>query len=142
MARNGGNLIICNMAYIVYLTTCLANHKIYIGMHKTDNPDVFDGYIGNGVYVDRPSSYKKSKTPFQYAVNKYGISQFVRVTLGVFNTKEEAANMEESLVTEEFIKRKDTYNIKLGGEPGCCSRIVKIYMYDLDGNFEQEFESA
>ena len=32
------------MKYIVYLTTNLVNNKIYIGVHQTDNPDVFDGY--------------------------------------------------------------------------------------------------
>ena len=36
------------MKYIVYQTTNLINNKIYIGVHKTVNPDIFDGYIGNG----------------------------------------------------------------------------------------------
>jgi hypothetical protein len=40
-----------NWKYIVYCTTNLVNNKIYIGVHKTTNPSVFDGYIGNGVYV-------------------------------------------------------------------------------------------
>ena len=35
--------------YIVYITINLCNGKLYIGVHKT-NPDVFDGYIGNGIY--------------------------------------------------------------------------------------------
>ena len=131
------------MKWIVYLTICTVNNKIYIGYHNTENPEVFDGYIGCGVYIDKPSSYKKSKTPFQYAVNKYGIDKFRRVTLKVFNTKEEAANLEKEIVTKDFIKRKDTYNIKLGGEGGCSeSSKVKIYMYDLNGNFVREFESA
>ena len=131
------------MKYIVYLTICLVNNKIYIGVHKTDNPEVFCGYIGNGVNIFVPSSYKKSKTPFQFAVNKYGIENFKRITIAVFDNKEDAFKLESELVTEEFVKRSDTYNMKVGGEGGCSpQRFVKIYMYDLDGNFEMEFNSA
>ena len=32
------------MKYIVYQTTSKINNKIYIGVHKTENPDVFDGF--------------------------------------------------------------------------------------------------
>lgn len=39
------------MKYIVYLTTNLVNKKIYIGVHGTENPDKFDGYLGNGVKI-------------------------------------------------------------------------------------------
>ena len=37
------------LKYIVYLTINLCNGKFYFGVHKT-NPDVFDGYIGGGIY--------------------------------------------------------------------------------------------
>lgn len=37
------------MKYIVYKTTCLINDKIYIGVHKTTDPNIFDGYIGDGI---------------------------------------------------------------------------------------------
>ena len=30
------------MKYIVYQTINIKNNKIYIGVHKTENPDVFD----------------------------------------------------------------------------------------------------
>lgn len=44
------------MKYIVYLTKNLKSkingtNKIYIGVHKTENPEIFDGYIGCGVYI-------------------------------------------------------------------------------------------
>lgn len=50
------------MKYIVYKTTNLINNFIYVGVHKTTTPDVFDGYLGCGAYISRPSSYNKSKT--------------------------------------------------------------------------------
>lgn len=131
------------MKYIVYSTICIVNNKIYIGVHKTDDPDIFDGYLGCGVYIDSPSSYKKSKTPFQYAVNKYGVKQFKRTILRVFDNEDEAYKLEAELVNEEFIKRTDNYNYKLGGHGGCPpNKRSKIYMYDLDGNFVKEFDSA
>ena len=51
------------LKFIVYLTVNIANKKIYIGVHKT-NPEKFDGYIGCGVYENRPGTYKYSKTVF------------------------------------------------------------------------------
>lgn len=33
------------MKYIVYRTTCLINNKIYVGVHHTDDPNIFDGYM-------------------------------------------------------------------------------------------------
>lgn len=50
--------------WIVYLTTNLINQHIYIGVHKTINPDIFDGYIGNGIYITKPATYQHSKTKF------------------------------------------------------------------------------
>ena len=131
------------MKWIVYVTVCTVNNKIYVGCHKTEDPTIFDGYLGCGVYTSRPSSYKKSYTPFQYAVNKYGIDKFKRCILKVVDNEEEAKQLEAEIVTLDFIKRKDTYNIKLGGDGGCPEKwMVKVYMYDLEGNYIREFESA
>ena len=33
------------MKYIVYQTINKINNKIYIEVHKTENPEVFDGYL-------------------------------------------------------------------------------------------------
>lgn len=49
------------MKYLVYLTHCISNNKIYVGVHETVDPNVFDGYLGNGVYTTRPASYKKAQ---------------------------------------------------------------------------------
>ena len=57
------------MKYIVYLTKNKLEkvngiNRIYIGVHATENPAIFDGYIGCGVYINQPSTYINPKTPF------------------------------------------------------------------------------
>ena len=123
-----------NLKYIVYLTINLKNLKIYVGVHGTKTPYESDGYIGEGVFISRPSTYKRPKYPFHHAVKKYGPKNFKRVTLQVFDTLQEALDFEASIVTEEFIKRKDVYNATVGGGmPPNCE--IEIYQYDLNGNF-------
>lgn len=130
-----------SIKFIVYLTVNILNKKIYIGVHKT-NPEKFDGYIGCGVYINQPNTYKNSKTAFQYAVNKYGVDNFIRFTLYEFDSELEAYKKEEELVTEEFAKRENTYNMMIGGKNLSNNTKVKVYMYDLSGKFIQEFESV
>ena len=128
------------MKYIVYKTINTINNKIYIGVHKTVNPDIFDGYLGCGVYINIPSSYKNPSTPFQHAVNKYGISNFKRTIIKVFDNLDEAFCMERDIVDYEFIKRKDTYNIALGGGGGNQS-FSEVYQFTLEGNFVKKWNS-
>lgn len=129
------------MKYIVYLTINKVTNKIYIGVHQTN--DSFDGYIGCGVYTTRPSTIRHPKTPFQYAVKKYGFKNFTRVTLAEFDSAEEAFEMEKTLVNQRFLKREDVYNMALGGKthPEIWNKQRKVYMFDLDGNFVKEFNS-
>lgn len=130
-----------NIKYIVYLTVNTANKKIYIGVHKTDI-NVFDSYLGCGVIATQPNTYQNCTTHFQYAVKKYGVKSFLRFTLYEFDTEEEAYKMEELLVTEEFVKRENTYNMMIGGRNWANNQKIKVYMYDLDGVFIREFESV
>lgn len=131
-----------NWKYIVYETTNLVNNKIYIGLHKTINPDIFDGYIGNGVLVSQPNTYEHARTAFQYAVKKYGPKNFKRKVLAVFDNIQDASDLEEELVNEKFLERSDVYNMVLGGLGGYfISNRIKVYQYDLNGNFIREYES-
>ncbi len=132
-----------NKKWIVYLTINKVNNKIYIGYHGINDINVNDLYLGNGVIASKPSSYKKSKTPFQYAVNKYGPKNFKRYILRVCDTVEEAKAIEAFLVDENFVKRKDTYNVALGGGDipnGDTS--IEIFQYDFNGNFIKSWKSA
>lgn len=129
------------MKYIVYLTTNLKNNKIYVGVHGTEDPNIFDGYIGNSINIFKCNNeLKYPKIPFHKAVKKYGYNAFKRQTLSVFDTEEEALDLEAQIVNQEFIERYDTYNITLGGGmPPKCNKI--IYQYDLDGNYINQFDS-
>ena len=129
-----------NYKTIVYMTVNTVNNKIYIGVHNTENPDKFDGYIGNGVNVFHPYTIKHPTCPFHYAVKKYGFKKFKRYILQVFDNREDALKLEKVLVNEDFIRRDDTYNIVLGGgDPPYYER--KVYQYDLSGNFVKEYLS-
>lgn len=129
------------MKYIVYCTTNLVNKKIYIGVHQT-NSDKFDGYIGCGVYVSKPSTYNHPKTAFQYAVQKYGPKNFQRVTIKEFENSEDAYNLEHDIVTLEFLKRSDVYNQAIGGLGGDVpNNSIPCHQYDLKGNYIASYAS-
>lgn len=130
-----------NLKYIVYCTTNTINNKIYIGVHMT-NPNIFDGYIGNGIYINNKYTYERSKTKFQYAVTQIGVKNFKRNTLAIFNTAEEAYYLEECIVNNEFLQRDDVYNMALGGTNGAyLLTCKKVYQYNQLGKFLKEYNS-
>ena len=126
------------MKYIVYKTTNKINNYIYIGVHKTANPDIFDLYLANGIYINKPETYEKAKTKMQQAVKEYGVKNFFRETLAVFDNAEDASNLEAELVNEDFLARSDVYNMVLGGYSDNLSGI-KVFQYDSNGNFINEY---
>lgn len=128
------------MKYIVYLTTNTKNNKIYVGVHGTENPDKFDGYLGCGVNINYPKTIYNPKTPFQYAVKKYGFDSFRRSIIRIFDNQEDALDLEAFIVDEDFINRNDTYNITLGGGlPPLLNKV--IYQYSLEGTFIKKWNS-
>lgn len=126
------------MKHIVYLTTNLVNSKKYIGVHQTDDPETFDGYLGCGIYAAH--RIKNPDTPFQKAVLKYGAESFRRETLFIFEDRDEAYEKEHELVNIEWISRDDTYNVAIGG---ACSLAppVPIYRYAATGEYITTWES-
>jgi len=91
------------MNYIVYEVRNKANGKIYIGKHQTDN--IYDNYLGSGKYLKR-------------AINKYGKDCFEKTVLHVFDNKKDMDDKESELVTDEYLKSGNTYNLKRGDEGG------------------------
>lgn len=126
--------------YIVYKTINIVNNKIYIGVHKISSLK-FDGYIGNDVYINKPSSYKNPITIFQKAVKKYGVNNFKRIILKIFDNLEDALDLERWLVDEQFVKRSDTYNMVLGGKIRKPTNSKIIFVYNENGQFVKECKS-
>lgn len=88
------------MYFIVYKTTCLINNKYYIGCHKTSALE--DGYFGSG-------------RALLSAVEKHGIQNFTREILCLCSSQEEMFVKEKELVTEEIVRDRKSYNLKIGG---------------------------
>lgn len=88
------------MLYLVYKITNKIDGKIYVGVHKT--LDLNDEYFGSGIMIKR-------------SIEKYGIDNFEKEIIACFDNPESMYKMESEIVNEEFVNRKDTYNMKLGG---------------------------
>lgn len=136
------------LKYIVYITVNLVNGKFYIGVHRT-NPDVFDGYIGNGIYsLNDAKTLKKKHNYFAHAVIKYGYENFKRTTIAIFPDTEEgrgaAYGLEESIVTKTLIKSKQCYNLQVGGEIGHrdINSYKRIYKFALNGEYLRSYVNA
>lgn len=133
------------MNYIVYKTTCLINNKIYVGVHKTDNPDIFDGYLGRGYWIGDKWRREHPNSPFQRAIAKYGELSFKRETIKVFPGTEEgeddAFNLEALIVDKDFIYREDTYNVALGGK-GRPRVPEPVYKFNMSGKLLESFDST
>ncbi len=89
--------------FTVYKITNTINNKIYVGAHKTINLE--DDYMGSGDNIKR-------------ALKKYGIKNFKKEYIDIFDNENEMFNMESKIVNEDFVKGNNTYNIALGGGGG------------------------
>jgi hypothetical protein len=94
------------MYYIVYQITNLINNKIYVGAHRTD--DVDDSYMGSSKILNN-------------SIKKHGKENFSKEIISQHESEEEMYIAESNIVTEEFVSRKDTYNLKTGGFGGRLS---------------------
>jgi hypothetical protein len=91
------------MFYTVYKITNNVNGKIYIGKHQTKNLE--DGYMGSGKLI-------------RQAIKKYGIENFVKEYLFVYDNELDMNNKEAEIVTESFCLLTDNYNLCRGGAGG------------------------
>lgn len=93
------------MYYYVYQITNLVNSKIYVGKHKSLKHPLDNEYFGSGKQITS-------------AIKKYGKENFTKEVLYFCSSIEEMNHREAEIVTEEFVKRKDTYNMHKGGPGG------------------------
>lgn len=92
--------IISHKYNFVYKTTNNLNGDYYYGVHSTNNLD--DGYLGSGKRLN-------------YAINKYGKSNFTREIVQYFSNIKNAYILEAAIVTPELVNDPHCYNIALGG---------------------------
>jgi hypothetical protein len=91
------------MLYYLYEVRNKINGKIYVGVHKT--VDIDDGYMGSGKIIKR-------------AIVKYGLDNFEKTVLETFASEEQMFLREKEFVNDEFLSRKDVYNLRRGGQGG------------------------
>jgi hypothetical protein len=91
------------MFYYLYEIRNNINGKVYVGVHKTKVLD--DGYMGSGKVVNA-------------SIKKNGVENFTKTILEHFDSAEAMYAREKEVVTEEFLSRDDTYNLRCGGFGG------------------------
>jgi hypothetical protein len=89
--------------YTIYKTTNTIDGKIYIGKHVTENPN--DDYLGSGKVL-------------KSAIAKYGVENFKKEILFIYDNEVEMNAKEAELVTEDFVKEDTNYNLCPGGRGG------------------------
>ena len=90
--------------HYLYRVTNLVNGKYYIGKRKHPDP-ANDKYMGSGKQITA-------------AIQKYGLHNFKKEILVVVSTDEEAARLEEQLVTLFEVRDPMCYNMHRGGHGG------------------------
>jgi len=89
--------------YTIYQITNKINGKIYIGSHKTKNLN--DNYMGSGKYLT-------------HAINKYGVENFKKQILHIYDNPDDMYAKEAELVNADFLAEANTYNLRIGGFGG------------------------
>ena len=87
------------MFYTIYKITNIINNKFYIGKHQTKNLN--DGYMGSGKLI-------------KAAIKKYGIQNFTKEILFIFDNELDMNLKEKELV----VLSEESYNICEGGKGG------------------------
>lgn len=88
------------MHYLVYRIRNLLTNEQYVGVHKTSNKN--DSYMGSGSEI-------------KAAIKKYGVENFKKSIIKICESEDEMYLYEKTLVTKEFVSRKDVLNTNLGG---------------------------
>ena len=73
---------------------------IYVGCHVTTN--IYDNYMGSGVRITKD-------------IKKFGRENFTKEILFEFDNEKDMLDKEKEIVNEEFILKKNTYNVITGG---------------------------
>ena len=78
--------------YIIYKITNLLNDKIYVGFHKTE--DIYDDYMGSGKLIKE-------------AIAEFGVQNFKKDIIAIFDNKDDAEALEAEIVTQRWTASDD-----------------------------------
>lgn len=107
------------MFYLIYKITNLINNRIYIGCHKTRDPD--DKYMG-------------SSKSLANDIKIYGLTNFKKEILHYLTSEAEMLIKEREIVNEDFVKLDSTYNKILGGSGSFTDiNLKKLNIYGKNG---------
>jgi hypothetical protein len=68
------------------------------------------------------------------AIKKYGIENFTKEILEIFDNEADMFRMEAELVNERFVNESTNYNIRIGGDGGWSHLKDNIIVKDREGN--------
>lgn len=88
------------MYFYLYKIKNVINEKEYIGIHKSNS--LCDPYYGSGTAIKK-------------AIKKYGRENFHKEILMLASDWEELKDLEKIAVNPDYVKRRDTYNLREGG---------------------------
>ena len=118
------------MFFTVYKITNNINNKVYIGIHRTTNLE--DKYMGSGLLINK-------------AIEKYGLENFNKEYIAIFDNKDDMFYLEKQIVDEKFVNDPTTYNLKVGGDGGwdyCNKNGLSINNFENNDIQKRATESA
>lgn len=103
------------MLYYIIETTNLINNKKYRGIHSSKSDK--DSYLGSAVQLKKD-------------IKEFGKENFSKVILEFFISKEQMIKKSIDFITDDWLKRPDTYNICRGGIS--TNKILKVQRTQKD----------
>lgn len=126
----------------IYLITNKVNGKKYVGQTRNTIQKRWNGHKSSA-----NSENKESKQALHFAMNKYGIENFIVECLDNFSCKT-IDGLSKILNEKEiyYIDLFDTttpkgYNLTLGGDSGNIRDCKSVYQYTLDSVFVEKYDS-
>lgn len=107
------------MNHYIYEITNIRNGMSYIGVRSCSKSIERDKYMGSGVALKE-------------AISKEGINNFKKSIIQTFDTREQALEAERKIVNKEYVMRKDTYNVREGGQDGSMPDEAKRRISDAN----------
>jgi group I intron endonuclease len=116
------------MIFYLYKITNNFNNHYYIGRRAfKGNDPLKDPYMGSG-------------TRIKAAIQKYGLENFKKEIVNIFNSEQDLINAEASFITEEMLSDPSCYNLAKGGKGGYTYYAERVFTHTIET--KQKISSA